>query len=178
MTTATHLPSRLHHTAAVTKDLEATRHFYEDLLGLPLIATWCEREDLFGKERTYCLAVFGIGDGGALAFFQFADPNDQAEFGPEMPKTPFNHLAFKADEETQAHIRARVLAAGYQAPAFFELDHGYCKSIYITDPNGIIIEFTVDPPQGEAIAATRRSSAHADLARWLAGDHTPNNTLR
>ena len=46
------LPSRLHHTAGVTRDLEATRHFYEDLLGLPLIATWCEQETLLGKPRT------------------------------------------------------------------------------------------------------------------------------
>ena len=35
----TKLPSRLHHTAYVTKDLEATRHFYEDILGFPLVAT-------------------------------------------------------------------------------------------------------------------------------------------
>ena len=73
------LPSRLHHTAAVTRDLEATRHFYEDLLGLPLIATWCEKETLLGKMRTYCHAFFGIGDGGALAFFQFADAADHEE---------------------------------------------------------------------------------------------------
>ena len=46
------VPSRLHHTAYVSKDLEATRHFYEDILGLPLVATWCEQEQLFGKERT------------------------------------------------------------------------------------------------------------------------------
>jgi glyoxylase I family protein len=35
------LPSRLHHTAYVAKDLEKTRHFYEDILGFPLVATWC-----------------------------------------------------------------------------------------------------------------------------------------
>ena len=46
-----HLPTRLHHTAYVTKDLEATRHFYEDLIGMPLTATWCESDELFGKVR-------------------------------------------------------------------------------------------------------------------------------
>ena len=60
------LPSRLHHTAYTSKDLEATRHFYEDIIGLPLIATWCEKDELFGKERTYCHCFFGLGDGGAL----------------------------------------------------------------------------------------------------------------
>ena len=52
MTTA-RLPNRLHHTAYVTKDLEATRKFYEEVLGLPLVATWCEVDELFGAERTY-----------------------------------------------------------------------------------------------------------------------------
>ena len=28
-------PNRLHHTAYVTRDLEATRAFYEDVIGLP-----------------------------------------------------------------------------------------------------------------------------------------------
>jgi catechol 2,3-dioxygenase-like lactoylglutathione lyase family enzyme len=35
----TNLPTRLHHTAYVTRDMEKTRHFYEDLIGLPLVAT-------------------------------------------------------------------------------------------------------------------------------------------
>ncbi len=35
-------PSRLHHHAYVSADLEATRVFYEDVVGLPLVATWCE----------------------------------------------------------------------------------------------------------------------------------------
>ena len=37
MASKSKLPSRLHHTAYVTRDLEATRKFYEDLIGLPLI---------------------------------------------------------------------------------------------------------------------------------------------
>jgi hypothetical protein len=36
-------PRRLHHAAWVTRDQEATRHFYEDIIGLPLVATWAER---------------------------------------------------------------------------------------------------------------------------------------
>ena len=83
MATKASLPSRLHHTAYVSRDLEATRKFYEDVIGLPLLATWCEKDMLFGAERTYCHLFFGLADGGALAFFQFADPADQEQFGPE-----------------------------------------------------------------------------------------------
>ena len=39
MATPRKLPSRLHHTAYVSKNLEATRKFYEDIIGLPLMAT-------------------------------------------------------------------------------------------------------------------------------------------
>ena len=62
------LPTRLHHTAYVSRDLEATRKFYEEVIGLPLLATWCEKDMLFGAERTYCHLFFGLADGGALAF--------------------------------------------------------------------------------------------------------------
>ena len=44
MATKAKLPSRLHHTAYVSKDLEATRKFYEEIIGLPLLATWCEKD--------------------------------------------------------------------------------------------------------------------------------------
>jgi glyoxylase I family protein len=92
------LPSRLHHTAYTSKDLEATRHFYEDIIGLPLVATWCEKDELFGKERTYCHCFFGLGDGGALAFFQFADKEDADLFAPKIPATPFHHIALNVDK--------------------------------------------------------------------------------
>jgi catechol 2,3-dioxygenase-like lactoylglutathione lyase family enzyme len=176
--TAAQLPSRLHHTAYVTKDLERTRAFYEDLIGLPLLATWCEADMLFGAERTYCHVFFGLADGGALAFFQFAKQADGELFGPKMPETPFHHIALKVDESVQAGIERRLKAAGYVEPQMFVLEHGYCRSLYATDPNGMIVEFTVDHPKVNEINATRRTTAHADLKRWLGGDHTSNNTYR
>src|SRR6187399_1172816 len=172
------LPSRLHHTAYVTKDLEATRHFYEDILGLPLIATWCEKDFLFGKDRTYCHCFFGIGDGGALAFFQFADPEDQALFGPEMPASPFIHLALNVDKETQEELERRIEKAGMEFPNTYVLEHGYCRSVYVVDPNGMTVEFTHDDKRAEAGEEQRKHDAHAELKRWLAGDHTTNNQFR
>jgi glyoxylase I family protein len=176
--TATQLPSRLHHTAYVTKDLERTRAFYEDLIGLPLLATWCEADELFGAVRTYCHVFFGLADGGALAFFQFADVKDGELFGPKMPETPFHHIALKVDEGVQAGIERRLKAAGYAPPRMYVLEHGYCRSLYAEDPNGMIVEFTLDHAKVDEINATRRKTAHADLKRWLAGDHTSNNTYR
>jgi glyoxylase I family protein len=178
MATLAKLPSRLHHTAYVTRDLEATRRFYEDVIGLPLVATWCEKDELFGAERVYCHLFFALGDGGALAFFKFANPGDEALFGPKMPETPFHHIALNVDTETQQAIERRLKEAGYAEPRMYVLEHGYCRSVYVTDPNGLILEFTRDHPEVEKINATRRANAHAELRRWMAGDHTSNNTYR
>lgn len=172
------LPGRLHHTAYVAKNLEETRAFYEDVIGLPLLATWCEKDVLFGKERTYAHVFFGLADGSALAFFQFADPADQAEFGPEMPATPFHHIALHVDKQTQDELEARITAAGIEPPATYVLEHGYCRSVYVTDPNGMIVEFTCDEPAALELDAANRAKAHAELKRWLAGDRTPNNSFR
>lgn len=178
MGAATQLPTRLHHNAYVTADMEATRHFYEDLIGMPLVATWCEADQLFGKERVYCHCFFGLADGSALAFFQFANPEDQKEFGPKMPATPFHHIALNVDAATQHAVRQRLEAEGYREPNLYILEHGYCTSLYAVDPNGMILELTVDNPKAASEAAQRRATAHADLKRWLAGDHTSNNTWR
>ena len=178
MANSAKLPSRLHHTAYVTRDLEATRKFYEEVIGLPLLATWCEADMLFGAERVYCHLFFGLGDGGALAFFKFAKREDEELFAPRLAPSPFRHIALNVDKETQQGIEARIAAAGYKEPDTYVLEHGYCRSVYINDPNGMILEFTLDHPDAAKINATRRASAHADLARWVGGDHTSNNTYR
>ena len=70
------LPQRLHHHAYVVRDQEANRQFIEDLLGIPLVATWCERHHnaWLGRDVAMCHTFFGMADGGALAFFAFGDP--------------------------------------------------------------------------------------------------------
>ena len=178
MTETSKLPSRLHHTAYVTKDMEATRKFYEEVIGLPLIATWSETDELFGAMRTYCHCFFGIGDGGALAFFQFEKPEDQELFGPRMPSTPFHHIALNVDARTQNEIERRIKTAGYKEPDAYVLEHGYCRSVYVVDPNGMTVEFTLDAPGAKVINETRRKQAREELRKWLAGDHTSNNTYR
>lgn len=173
---APRVTSRLHHNAHVTRDMEAVRRFYEDVIGFPLVATWREKTELFGKERTYMHCFFDVGDGECLAFFQFADEADAREFGPELPPSGFRHIALKVDQAAQDGIRDRLAAAGITEPNTYILNHGYCYSLYVFDPSGLLVEFTVDDPNVEQINAERRPKAHAELAQWLAGDHTPNNT--
>ena len=174
------LPLRLHHNAYVVKDHEANRRFLEDLLGIPLVATWCERTwraDL-GREVDFCHTFFGLKDGGALAFFQFANKSDQDQFGPQMPFSPFHHIALNVDGETQAAVEKRIAASGMKEPQTFVLEHGYCRSVYVTDPNGLIVELTHDAPNVEKINSDRLADARSELKRWLAGDHHSNNNYR
>ncbi|MEQ8433630.1 MAG: VOC family protein [Oceanicaulis sp.] len=172
------MPNRLHHTAYVTADMEATRKFYEEVIGLPLVSTFCEKDELFGKERTYIHCFFGMNDGSALAFFQFANPDDQAEFGPKMPFSPFHHVALHVDPDFQRDVEKRIADAGYTEPESFVLEHGYCRSVYVTDPNGMIVEFVVDDEEAVEDSEAWRAKARKELDRWLAGDHTNNNVYR
>jgi catechol 2,3-dioxygenase-like lactoylglutathione lyase family enzyme len=145
-----------------------TRAFYEDVLGLPLTACWIEKNPSTGRE--YCHTCFEIGDGGAIAFFDWADQRDQ----PKPPEGP-GHLALACDGATQTAIKARLEAAGYQTRL---TDHGYCLSLYVTDPNNYRLEFAVDKPDASHDVARNRASAHEDLKRWVAGDRTVNNMQR
>jgi catechol 2,3-dioxygenase-like lactoylglutathione lyase family enzyme len=172
------LPTRLHHNAFVTKDQEATRAFYEDLIGLPLVATWSEADELFGAERVYCHTFFALGDGSALAFFQFANQDDQDLFDPDLTPSPFRHIALRVTADLQQAIQDRLTAAGWKPDGTYVLEHGYCRSLYTEDPNGLLLEFTVDVSNADQIAADRRADSHETLKRWLGGDHTSNNVYR
>ena len=171
------LPLRLHHNAYVCANQERTRHFYEDIVGLPLVATWIEQTespDFPGRKIPFVHTFFGIGDGGALAFFEFADPDVAAKF--KARQQPFYvHIALAVSEATQDEIKRRLEAEHIPVR---ERDHGYCKSIYAADPDGLMIEFTADPANVAEIDAWQRSTAHETLKRWLAGDRTVNNTIR
>jgi hypothetical protein len=48
----------------------------------------------------------------------------------------------------------------------------------MASPDGLKVEFTVDPPDAAEIAAYKKKDAHSELKRWLAGDRRPNNTDR
>ena len=169
-------PARLHHHAFVTTDQEATRRFYEDVVGLPLIATWTEVEHLMGgEEQEFCHTFYGLADGGSLAFFQFANRQFSEQFAPPPPPSLFRHVAMLVTADQQDAIRARAEDTGLEVMV---ADHGYCRSLYITDPNGLLLEFTVDHPDVDKIDIIRRENAHRDLARWLSGDHSSNNDWR
>jgi catechol 2,3-dioxygenase-like lactoylglutathione lyase family enzyme len=169
------IAARLHHHAFVVRDQEATRRFYEDVVGLPLVATWCEEEDFGDGPTAYCHTFYQLSDGSCLAFFQFANPRHAERFVLAAAPSVFDHVALLVSPALQETVRTRARAAGLAAGL---IDHGYCRSLYLPDPDGLLIELTVDDARALASAPARRASAHAELARWLAGDRRSNNAYR
>ena len=50
----------------------------------------------------------------------------------------FVHISFLVDQPTQDEIKSGD--GGWIEP--FVLDHGFCVSLYVKDPNGLLLEFT------------------------------------
>jgi glyoxylase I family protein len=172
------LPLRLHHHAYAVKDQEANRHFIEDVLGIPLVATWCERtfRPEVGREVDYCHTFFEIADGGALAFFQYADDEAWEKNRAILQEVGGAwHMALKVTQGSFDELLKRCETNGVPVRT---TDHGFCTSMYLKTPDGLRLEFTVDAPNADKIAAMRRADAHSELARWLAGDRRTNNEDR
>jgi glyoxylase I family protein len=167
---------RLHHHAIRTKDMAMTRHFYEDLLGLPLVGTWKEGFDpKLNRPSPYLHCFFELGDGSALAFFYFA-PGGRAD-PPLMPQDGLDHhIALAVDSfDVVTEMKQRLDAHGYPCAL---MDHGYCYSLYMRDPNGMLVEIAGDPPDGVRITEEAAAHARAELKKWEAGDYSINNTYR
>jgi catechol 2,3-dioxygenase-like lactoylglutathione lyase family enzyme len=167
-------PTALHHHAYVCADQERTRRFYEEIVGLPLVAFWIEEEVFEGETHNLSHAFYGLRDGGSLAFFSLADPDQQARHTAKH-QSVFMHLALRTDKATQDEIRRRLQAVGIEP---MEVDHGYTHSIYAHDPDGLLLEFSVDPEGADETNRWQRAKAHSFLDEWVAGRRTPNNTIR
>ena len=87
---------QLLHYAYRAKDAEETRHFYEDILGLPLFHII--QSDIVPSTGEYCPYThffFRLQDGSCIAFFDLGD--DQAAL--PSPNTPLwvNHISFRVN---------------------------------------------------------------------------------
>ncbi len=154
---------RLHHFAYRCRDAEETRQFYEDVLGLPLVHVVKESTvPSTGEKTPFVHLFFELKDGSCIAFF---DLGDNVKPAPS-PNTPawVNHLALKVPSVKDVEImKARLEAHGINVVGL--TDHGFVKSIYFFDPNGIRLEFTAEIVSQDELKEYARN-AHAALAAW------------
>ena len=139
----------VHHVVYATRDVEATRHFYEDLMGFPLSHAEVQEH---GEARVRHL-FFDCGAGASMAFFEVRNVGEREDYATDVSESvglPFwvNHCAFRADEAQQETVKQRMADEGI-LPAM-DVDHGWCHSVYFMDPNGIMVELCRDTPGFEA----------------------------
>ena len=125
--------SGINHLALITSDMDATVRFYAGTLGMRLVAT-----TMAGPMRHY---FFEMAPGNTVAFFEVAGAETFAKpaGGPSDRAIQLDHLSFDVpDEHALELLRKRLLAAGCEVTAV--VDHGFIRSVYFTDPNGIALE--------------------------------------
>jgi catechol 2,3-dioxygenase-like lactoylglutathione lyase family enzyme len=147
----------LYHYAHPCRDAEETRHFYEDILGLPLVnCMTADRVPSTGEETPYAHLFFAMGDGSYIAFFDLG----KNELPAPSPNTPdwVHHFAIETSSVADVlAMRERLVENGVTVTPL--VDHHFVKSIYFFDPNGLRLEVNArtEAPHylAEAAAAAR-----------------------
>jgi catechol 2,3-dioxygenase-like lactoylglutathione lyase family enzyme len=129
------------HVAFATRDLDATHAFYTDVMGFKLQKVVAGPTEGGGWAKHL---FYNTGDDQLIAFWDLHDDSLPSEFptaistGMGLPEW-VNHLAFNA--ATLDVLEARKQVWREHGITVAEVDHGWCTSIYATDPNGIFVEF-------------------------------------
>ena len=131
------------HVGLSTLDLDATRAFYEGVLGFPAVRCDVMQVKEGGEIRH---VFFDTGQGQLLAFMEpHGVPGIPVEYdaginrGLGVPDA-FYHLAFEVGSvEALEAKRAELLAKGVRVTPV--VDHEWMKSIYFKDPNGLLLEY-------------------------------------
>lgn len=155
----------LHHFAWRCRDAEETRHFYEDILGLPLVhIIRADNVPSTGEHCPYVHLFFELCDGSCVAFFDLGD-DTAAEPSPNTPAW-VNHMALQVDSvEDVERAKRRLEDAGVEVLGI--TDHHFVKSIYFFDPNGFRMELTARTEPAGYMESKRRS-ARAEIDAWTA----------
>lgn len=121
----------VHHIALLSRDVERTIAFYQDLLEFPLTELF-ENRDYQGSTHFF----FDIGNGNLLAFFDFPglDLGAYAEVLGGL-----HHLAISVEPARWEHLAAKLEATGVATHRMSG------SSIYFSGPDGERLELISDP---------------------------------
>lgn len=127
-----------HHVALVTPDLDATIHFYRDVLGMQV-------GEVMERRGKHCFITPG-GDTWGLHFFEYADAELFSQ--PDILTGRFGflpgalqHIAFALPDESAAlALRERLHQHGVETTGINEL--GDLRNFLFLDNNGVMLEAT------------------------------------
>ncbi|WP_433062322.1 VOC family protein [Dactylosporangium sp. CS-033363] len=138
--TLSHLVRGVDHAAFPTFAPKETIRFYRDVLGFPVVHATCALGWGPAKHPDFIHFFFDIGNGDRLAFFYYfgVEPyRDEAI--PELVARA-RHLAIHVEsEEDLLEYRRRLDDSAW--PCELQVRHETVESVYVTDPNGYLIEF-------------------------------------
>lgn len=156
----------VHHGAFRCRDAEQTRWFYQDVLGLETEgAVIIEEKNPAGVNERYMHIFFRMGNGEYIAFF---DAPGSADPGWFEKKGGFDmHWAFEVDSEADM-LAMQKRIQGLGVTALGPVDHGFVRSVYMYDPNGIQVEITVRTPTHDQTFKDERAHLRGSLAEWTA----------
>lgn len=124
---------RIHHVALICSDYARSRHFYTQVLGLPILA------EAYRAARDSWKLDLALPDGTQLELFSFPDPPPRPSF-PEA--CGLRHLAFAVDDVDAA--AAELQAQGLAVEAV-RLDEATGRRFtFFADPDGLPIELCED----------------------------------
>jgi catechol 2,3-dioxygenase-like lactoylglutathione lyase family enzyme len=133
----------INHLAFVTPDMEATCRFYQEVLGLDLVATVGHGDP--NEPYPHRHYFFRLSDHETIAFFEWpgVDTGENKPAGIPGEGREFDHLSFNVDTaEDLVALRERLVAHDHHVSDI--VDHTILWSIYFDDPvNGMALEATV-----------------------------------
>src|ERR1700722_8880413 len=142
MTVAASPVRQVHHHAYACWDSEETRHFYEDILGMPPVATIALEDPLCTDGSMYCHTFFEIADGSVLAFFEHTSLFHPKDFTARSGFHRSVALAVEGDAKVRK-LKRKLDAAGVTNVL---MDHGASLSLRFNDPNGLVLELMANIP--------------------------------
>lgn len=129
---------RLHHFAWKCRDVEETIDFYESILGLPMVhEIKSDYVPSTGQYAPYRHIFFQMNDGSCIAFFELGDNKGITTNCDDW----IIHFAFKVNTEDEL-LQAKEKLETNGIHVIGPTDHGFIRSIYFFDPNGLRLEIT------------------------------------
>jgi glyoxylase I family protein len=134
---------RLHHIALNVGDMQASRHFYGEILGLHELSGAEIPSSLLELVEQGRVANFRIPDGTILDLFAEPDLSPPSP-DPTYQFTRANHLAFDIDPDL-FDLAVKVLRANAVKIEGEPVTRSTGRGIYCYDPDGFMVEIRCDP---------------------------------
>jgi glyoxylase I family protein len=134
---------KVHHIALNVQNLDASRHFYGEILGLHELGGEEVPKTLKSLVAEGKVANFVTPDGTVIDLFGEPDL-DPPSADPEKAFTRTHHLAFDIAPES-FDFALEVLASHEIAIASGPVTRATGRGVYCYDPDGFIIEIRCDP---------------------------------